>query len=474
VLTPRGNQLDIPGSVAPLGHAGFAVTYAGKRLVIDPWFYPAFCGSWFPWPDNRNLAWDAREMDVLYISHAHEDHFDRRFLASVAKDTLVLVPRFRSRRLERDLRDLGFTRLVVLGHGEQHQLGPGFTASMLLDESGKEDSALLLDMGNYRFLDSNDCELPLSAWPGQVDLLACQYSGASWYPQCYVYPRRVMAAKTREVRDLCLERLARRVHATGAKAYMPSAGPPVFLDPALAGYNNRDGIFPWWEDVATGFEIRCPGVRVVPPPQPVYGVGEYRQAREREWRAWYEQPDTPASAGEVAAHFAGLARRNRAYLGDWRRDIRLTAGRSAWDLSLGAVTPDLEDAPADPGFRMHVPPRVLRAVLDGRTGWEEALLSMRLRLRPADDSEYDLALFTLLTYGGQPARTLAEARRRDDSELIARDGITMQRWCPHAGEDLAYATVMDGVVECPRHHWRWDAKTGECLSGGDTRLRVTA
>jgi UDP-MurNAc hydroxylase len=48
----------------------------------------------------------------------------------------------------------------------------------------------------------------------------------------------------------------------------------------------------------------------------------------------------------------------------------------------------------------------------------------------------------------------------------------MQRFCPHAGEDLTYATIYDDVIECPRHHWKWDARTGECLDGGTIPLRV--
>nr|WP_272923977.1 Rieske 2Fe-2S domain-containing protein [Streptomyces sp. SID3343] len=53
----------------------------------------------------------------------------------------------------------------------------------------------------------------------------------------------------------------------------------------------------------------------------------------------------------------------------------------------------------------------------------------------------------------------------------------MQRFCPHAGEDLAHADVTHdeieaGVLECPRHHWKWRLDTGECVAGGTVPLRV--
>ena len=141
-------------------------------------------------------------------------------------------------------------------------------------------------------------------------------------------------------------------------------------------------------------------------------------------------------------------------------------------MRLGALAGELEEAP-DPGYQLHVPPRVLRAVLDGRATWETALLSMRCRLS-RDPDRYDSTLMALLTWGDRPAQTRALAAQRGSGETIFRDGLVMQRWCPHAGEDLTYATVEGGVIDCPRHHWRWDAVTGECLAGGDVRLRVVA
>lgn len=451
-----------------LGHAGFTVSWGGLRLLIDPWFSPAFLRSWFPWPDNRHLASEANG-DWLYVSHAHEDHFDREFLAGLDKDMPVLVPRFPSRQMEREFRRLGFTRVIALGHGEQHQLAAGFTVTMLTDP-GKEDSALLVEAGGFRFLDSNDCELPSSQWPADVDLLACQFSGASWYPHCYAWPPDVMAAKAAEVRESALERLVRRIRLTGAKAYLPSAGPAVFLDPALAAYNDRDGIFPWWEDMRSGFAYMCPDVRVVAPLAGTGDLGAYREARRSEWEAWYDEPDTLATAGEVDAHFSQLERANRRFLAGWRRNVELDDGGRSWNVRLGHLAGQLEEAP-QPGWRIHVPPRVLRAILDGRANWESALLSMRLRLHEGSGG-YDSTLLSLLTCGQRPAQTRTLARLRDDSEDIEKGGVVMQRWCPHGGEDLTFAPVAGGVVECPRHHWQWDTTSGRCVAGGDLPLRV--
>ncbi|WP_354642062.1 MBL fold metallo-hydrolase [Kitasatospora camelliae] len=480
-------------SIRHLGHAGFLVEHAGLRILIDPWFHPAFLEAWFPYPDNRHLLPEvvAGRYDYLYVSHTHEDHLDERLLARLSRETTVLVPRFRSRALGRRLAALGFTDQVRLGHRDRLRLGPDCTATVLLDTSHKEDSALLLDLGGFRFLDLNDCNTPMSELPTDVDLLAAQYSGAMWYPNAYAYPPDTMAEKTAAVRADLLDTLVRKVRLTGARAYLPSAGPACFLDPELARFNDRAAtIFPQWEDVAEEFAAACPGVETVrtapgdevtapsPPGRwatdPQGYLAAYRERRRTEWQAYHARPYRPPTAEEVDAHFARLRLLNRPLLADYRGGLRLIAQGSAWGVPLGelAARVELEEDPADPSYTIAVPPRALRAVLDGRTGWEEALLSMRLALH-RDPDVFDLTLLSLLRYGHQPAQTRQLVRERArPAETIRRDGLRLQRYCPHAGEDLTHAVIADGVVECPRHHWRWSAETGACLSGGTLPLFV--
>ena len=60
-----------------LGHVGFWVETRGGSVLCDPWFTPAYFGSWFPFPRNDGLDPAAfATPDFLYISHLHRDHFD--------------------------------------------------------------------------------------------------------------------------------------------------------------------------------------------------------------------------------------------------------------------------------------------------------------------------------------------------------------------------------------------------------------
>ncbi|SOC41644.1 UDP-MurNAc hydroxylase [Rhizobium subbaraonis] len=479
-----------------LGHAGFAVEHAGLRVLIDPWFHSAFLQSWFPWPDNSSARKIAEtKFDYLYVSHAHEDHFDRRFLETLDKTTTILAPNYRSRGMLRRFNELGFANVVPLDHRQSFELADNFTATMFLDTSHKEDSGLMLEMDGFRFLDLNDCNTPMSELPDRVDLLAAQYSGAMWYPNCYDYPPEQMQQKVNAVREGLLDTLYRKVHLTHARAYLPSAGPACFLDPVLEKYNDPvKTIFPQWEDIAADFARACPStdvLRLYPADGVEIAAGElrvshspdalreddlasYRERRKDDWGSFYEGPETPIEASEVEDYFASLQRRNKPLLREFHKHIGISSGGRTWGVQLGKLAEDFViegEEPYDPEYVLIMSPRILRAILAGETGWEEALLSMRIDLHREPDV-FDLTFMSLLRYGNEPAQTQQIMRERRNTETIERDGFRIQRFCPHAGEELAHATIADGILECPRHHWKWDVNTGRCIEGGTLPLKI--
>lgn len=460
-----------------IGHAGIHYKYKHTTLTMDPWFNPAFLRSWFPYPDNRDFMEAAWDSDYIYISHAHEDHFDRKFFEMDVDPThtTVIIPGFRSKFLQHELEELGFDvetgSLRILSHGEQFSLSDHIRVTMLIDKSHKEDSALLVQTPEgHRFLNSNDCELAIPDWPKNIDLLACQFSGAFWYPHCYEFSARTMADKGLDVRKNNLDRLARRVELTGARSYLPSAGPPVFLDPALQKYN-FSMIFPLWDDVSGWFRHKFPQVTIHPFLRDYEPVNEYSKRRYNEWAAWYFVPPVKGvSFNELYNHLNDLTRMNKRFVKSWYKDLLISSDRYTWQVRMGLVKDTLEEA-FNPTYFMDVPPLVLRKIIDGEATWETALLSQRITLRRTPDV-YDSVLMGLLNFGDRPVQTLTMAKQRAADEFVNRGGYTFQRWCPHAGEDLSCASVADGKIVCPRHEWTWDARTGKCISGGDIPLVV--
>ena len=231
-------------------------TSAG-RILCDPWFSPAYFGSWFPFPDNSAFGADAdpaelRSSEYLYVSHLHHDHFDPRWLReSMSKDTKVLLPDFPVPDLRNELEAIGFRNFVQTRNREVTELPGGLR--ILIDalttptDGPIGDSGIAIDDGEVRIFNQNDArpveDGPVSAFSAGADGLGgaydahfLQYSGAIWYPMVYDFPDRMKATVGKRKRENGMARALRYVEQYGAKQVFPFAGPPCFLD-------DRDGLF---------------------------------------------------------------------------------------------------------------------------------------------------------------------------------------------------------------------------------------
>src|SRR5215203_656028 len=212
-----------------LGHAGILIESDHGAIVCDPWFVPAFLGSWFPFPRNDQLDDDllARlaAADLLYVSHLHGDHWDEPWLRDhLPRDIGVLLPGYPSRELDRAMRGLGFTNLIRTVDREELDLG-GLCVAIHVETSITDgpggDSALVVSDGVTRIVDQNDCrttDLDALRAHGPVDLHWLQYSGAIWYPMVYELPDGELEPLVRAKVDSQLARAMRYVEAVGARA----------------------------------------------------------------------------------------------------------------------------------------------------------------------------------------------------------------------------------------------------------------
>src|SRR6478672_2168738 len=138
-----------------IGHAGILIDTAEGSILCDPWFLPAFFGSWSVFPRNDQLSDSLLERiehpTYLYISHLHADHLDEPWLAEhVSRDTTVLLPGYPTREQERKLRSLGFERFIRTEDGVEHDLG-GLKVAIHVETSITDgpggDSALVVSDG---------------------------------------------------------------------------------------------------------------------------------------------------------------------------------------------------------------------------------------------------------------------------------------------------------------------------------------
>jgi UDP-MurNAc hydroxylase len=504
-----------------LGHVGFFVETRHGSILCDPWFTPAYFGSWFPYPRNDGL--DPRQFgrpDYLYVSHLHRDHFDAEWLERhVDKRARVLLPAFGVPFLERELRALGFTEFVRTVDHERVDLD-GLEITILAMTTPADgplgDSAIVIDDGSARVLNQND------ARPGNPDMLRSlgpfdaqmvQFSGAIWYPIAYDFPPDEMQRLASEKRVNQMARAQQYIEWVDAAHVFPCAGPPAFLDDELFHLNDVDhdpaNIFPdqrvFLDQLATagvtnahlivpGSVIDLDGATCHVTHADRDGVerpfgatkraylDDYRHA----WSSWLADERASWSThrrdlvAELKPWLEPLLERAPITSAGIAGNVVLDVGEPGSDVCIDFVESEVrawKGESAEPYvYKLDVDRRLIESLLEHHTeDWVNSLmLSCRFTAhRDGPFNEYVMTFFKALS----PERIAfvehahRAARTRDD-EFFERNGWRIERWCPHRQADLTqFAEIDDGVLTCSLHHWQFELATGRCLTSDDKHLR---
>lgn len=197
------------------------VESGNTRILCDPWLVDgAYYGSWAHYPPVEIDPAELVDVDGLYISHIHPDHFDPATLAQLDTDIPVYIHDYRWDFLRKNIERLGF-EVIELSHDERTPLGGDLHLTVLASDdcdpevcgsyfgcgwwmdsvtsgpgrgagSTQIDSMGVFDDGDHVIVNANDCRWPMSQRAarrvketfGAVDLLLMQYAAANFYPQC--------------------------------------------------------------------------------------------------------------------------------------------------------------------------------------------------------------------------------------------------------------------------------------------------
>ena len=505
-----------------VGHAGIFVETGAGSILCDPWFNPAFFGSWFVFPRNDHLPpvllERIRHPSFLYISHLHGDHLDESWLSeNIPRHTPILLPDYPSRELENRLRSLGFGEFVTTVDGVEQDLGSGLTVAIHVETSITDgpagDSAIVISDGRHRLVNQNDCrtsDLAALRDHGPVDLHWLQFSGAIWYPMVYDEP---VERKRELVDQKVVSQFSRALHyveAIDARAVVPSAGPPCFLDPELFHLNVIRGdelsIFPdqtaFIQRLAAAGRsglMNIPGTTItlendsITVSHPIDDAAlrkvftdkaEYLRTYQADYldylaemkAAWYEP--TVNLIDTIKAWWEPLLTLAPAL----RHGIGAACLLRAGDLDILIDFPRGEVRPfagEEYGFRFEMDRRLVETVVaQNAVDWSDKLfLSCRFKAwRAGGYNEFLYNFFKSLSVD-RMQRTEAEARQKlsppAPSAEIELGDYVMERFCPHRRADLSvFGTIEDGELVCSLHGWRFDLETGRCLNAQDRSLRV--
>ncbi|MFZ9600646.1 MAG: Rieske 2Fe-2S domain-containing protein [Ilumatobacteraceae bacterium] len=510
-----------------LGHAGILIEAGSSRILCDPWFVPAFFGSWFVFPRNDQL--DAELLAKiespthLYISHIHGDHLDEAFLASqVSRDAIVLLPDFPSHELERRLSSLGFTKFIKTENGKEIAIDNETKIAIHVETSITDgpggDSALVVSDKTARLVNQNDCrtgDLDALRSHGPIDLHWLQYSGAIWYPMVYEQDATTKQNLARAKVESQFARALKYVERLDARAVVPSAGPPCFLDEELFHLNmitgNETSIFP---DQTKFLErlrklgrendiLAIPGTEIEISPEKIsvsspknVDISEifahkekYLRKYQADWSEWLQ------------------AEKNKWLTTSSTNQTDLVGELQAWFEPLLAICPALrsgiganclirtrdtkilinfQEAKVENfidqtfGFRFDIPRELLETIVHQKAvDWSNSFfLSCRFTAwRSGEFNEYLYNFFKSLSVERMTRAEHEAAERlnfsRDLSEEIEIGDYVMQRKCPHRQADLSVFGEIDGnTLTCSLHGWRFDLTDGHCLNAEDRPLKV--
>ncbi|QLK27799.1 MBL fold metallo-hydrolase [Natrinema zhouii] len=243
--------------VTYLESAAILIEDGDDSVLCDPWLLDgAYYGSWahYPEPDFEPEEFD--DVDYIYISHIHPDHFDPDTLERLDADIPVLIHDYRWDYLKDAIGELGF-EVIELPHGERTHLTGDLRINVLAADgcdpercgnyfgctwydteaetpgSTQVDSMAVIDNGACTVVNTNDVPFSISEPVchrvkheyGEVDLLCHQYSAAQFYPQAvtnYSHEKKIRE-RDRVIREKH-ERAIDFLHIFEPNYYMPFAG----------------------------------------------------------------------------------------------------------------------------------------------------------------------------------------------------------------------------------------------------------
>jgi UDP-MurNAc hydroxylase len=498
-----------------LGHAGFLVTNkAGYSCLMDPWLSAdgAFLKSWYQFPWNHFLENEVLPVDpqktILYLSHHHEDHFDRGFLAKLPRDIPIFFPDFKRKHMLAELESMGFQNLTELD-GECIVCTRGFQFRLIIDESfSNEDSGIYIldEMDRSNFLNMNDCrayeDLP-SRFGGKIDLFTVQFSGASWYPSVYEYSQEEKDARAKSKNQKKFRNILDLAARLKPRMYIPSAGPVCFLDPELRehGFGNPSP-FPDAPEFLEQMSERVSCTHLSP--------GDCIDVQKESVEVTRHEADFSKAYEEKSAYLDEYAQgmefeikgKNLPYYGavledvlrekmkSWEQSMLHTFPKPSYPKQHIVVTlsniPDNTPTPGSLHYLMNwkqgkptiipkVPEKnvyhytfdhdVLGYAFDHNASWESLMLSLRFSVRRAPDAFDPLITdFMRLEPEDLAHYPWPEPAKRRLTVTYDGEEYEIDATCPHQGAQLSAACLRsNGTIVCPRHGWTFDLKKeGAC------------
>lgn len=252
-----------------LQSASVVIEDKNVKILCDPWLVDgAYLGSWALYPPYDFKPELFSDVDFIYISHIHPDHFNIPTLKQLKKNIPILIHDFPVKYLKNNLEKLGF-EVIEIPHDKRVHLKNNihinilaadncdpqlcskfFGCSFLEDKPGTNwiDTMSVIDNGKEVIVNTNDCPFELAKVTSKrikdqykkIDMLLVGYSGASGYPHCFKMTEIEREAAAKKKMELNYWRGENYIKLFEPKYFMPFAG-RYLLQGKLAQFNSSKG-----------------------------------------------------------------------------------------------------------------------------------------------------------------------------------------------------------------------------------------
>ena len=98
-----------------IGNAGGIFTGSkGTKILCDPWIIDGvFEDAWYHYPPLKTKLSDIQNIDGIYVSHIHPDHFDERYF-KFSKNIPLIILNERENFLKKKLIKLGYENFLEI------------------------------------------------------------------------------------------------------------------------------------------------------------------------------------------------------------------------------------------------------------------------------------------------------------------------------------------------------------------------
>jgi UDP-MurNAc hydroxylase len=180
---------------------------SGTRIITDPWLNDGVMeGSWCNHPPITSRTLDFHNVDLIYLSHLHPDHYDSRFF-DFPKSTPIVTLDHGNNYLKKILIKNGYTNLIMVKDNCSVQFKEfnitmfapfvkhgfeDYEENQIASEIGNLiDSAMLVQTNEFSIMNFNDNKPDEKACSqlkkkyGHIDLALLNYNAANCYPACF-------------------------------------------------------------------------------------------------------------------------------------------------------------------------------------------------------------------------------------------------------------------------------------------------